>query len=119
MKMRFFQLAQKISKHSDHPQHKLGAVIVKKNRVVSMGFNKNKTHPKSTHIFNRIHAELNAILKAQENIEGASIYIYREQLNGTLGLAKPCKSCQSIIMKAGIISIHYTSYDGYISEELK
>jgi deoxycytidylate deaminase len=49
MKNRFFDVAKAASKHSDHPAHKLGAVIVKGNKIISVGFNKNKTHTKSNH----------------------------------------------------------------------
>lgn len=117
MKQRFFDLARKLSDHSDHPQHKLGAVIVKRNRVVSVGFNKNKTHPKSTAHYSRLHAEMCAILNAKSDVSGCDIYVYRETRDGKLGLSKPCDACQAAIEEAGINRVFYTAYNGYAVDE--
>jgi deoxycytidylate deaminase len=56
MREKHFALAQKISRLSSHHSHKLGAVIAKRNKVVSVGYNQIKTHPVSTHPYQQLHA---------------------------------------------------------------
>ena len=116
MKNRFFDVAKAASKHSDHPAHKLGAVIVKGNKIISVGFNKNKTHTKSNHAWKRLHAEICAIIKAKQDLTGCSIYVYRETKNGALGLSKPCPSCFAAIKESGIKTMFYTTEHGFIKE---
>lgn len=116
MKLKFFEIAKAASKHSDHPAHKLGAVIVKGNKIISVGFNKNKTHTKSNHAWKRLHAEISAILKAKQDLTGCSIYVYRETKNGDLGIAKPCSSCSAAIKETGIKKIYYTIQTGFTGE---
>jgi dCMP deaminase len=118
MKIKFFDLAKTLSKHSDHPQHKLGAVITRGNKVVSIGYNKNKTHTKSNHCWKRLHAEISAIIKARQDLTGCSIYIYREKKDGSFGLARPCHTCMLAIKEAGITKAHYTTEKGYTEEKI-
>lgn len=41
-----FQIAKTVSTLYDHPQHKLGCVVVNKHRVISTGYNsKTRRHP--------------------------------------------------------------------------
>ena len=58
--------------YSDHIQHRHAAVIVKAGRVLSIGRNRNKTHPDSVgvdedgEVFTKtIHAEMDAILRVK------------------------------------------------------
>lgn len=116
MKMKFFDLARKLAKCSNHPKCKLGAVIVRKNRVISMGVNKLKTHPRSNNKYKTLHAEIAAIISAdRKDLRGADIYVYRENIYG-LAMAKPCESCMLAIQEAGIKNIYYTTYGGYKHE---
>lgn len=116
MKNKFFLLARNISKHSDHPTHQLGAVITRGNKVISLGFNKNKTHTRSNHAWKRLHAEISAIIKSKEDLTGCTIYVYRETKLGNLGMARPCPSCLSAIQEAGIKRICYSTENGYREE---
>lgn len=118
MKTKFFDVARVASKHSDHPAHRLGAVIVRGNKIISVGFNKNKTHTKSNHAWKRLHAELSAIIKAKQDITNCSIYVYRETKNGDLGMARPCESCMEAIREAGINKIFYSTPHGYLEESV-
>ena len=117
--IKYFDVARKLSYKSDY-HHKLGAVIVNKNKIVGLGFNKpNKTHTKSNHPFKTIHAKLDAMLGvSRENLKGATIYIYREHKNGSPLIAKPCKHCQELIRMAEIKYVCYTSNGTYIKEKL-
>ena len=92
----------------------MGASIVKSGRVLSIACNVLSTHPKQVE-YNEycisIHAELNAILLAQTDLTGATIYVAR--LNGNKN-SKPCITCQEIIRRAGITKMVY-----FESEEIK
>lgn len=69
-----------------------------------------------------IHAEVSAlshIINNDINWNNVEVYTYRELKNGSIALAKPCKSCMSLIKDLGIRKIHYTTNDGYATEILK
>lgn len=117
MKLKHFELAKMIAKLSDNRKHKMGAVIAKKGRVVSVGFNTYKTHTKSRDPYHTIHAELSAILKARRDVSGLDIYIYREIKDGSLGMARPCTHCMEIIKEAGIKNVYYTTEKGVKHEK--
>lgn len=113
MKLKWFQIAEKIAKHSNHPQHRMGAVIVRKNKILGLGMNQCKTHPKSPNPYHMIHAELSAILNSrQEDLTGAEIYICRIRKGGDFGLSRPCKDCLRLLKLNGIDLTHYTCYNG-------
>lgn len=112
MKVKYFEIAKKLSyKVSYH--HKIGAVVVWKNRPIGFGYNQpNKTHTKSNNNYSTIHAELGAILNAGD-CKGADIYIYREWKDGTLASSKPCQFCQQLLKEAGIKNVYYTDTGGF------
>lgn len=117
MKLRFFDLAKKLSIHSEHHQHRLGAVLTKKNRIIGMGFNKNKTHTLSPHPYKHLHAEISALLaSSREELIGSHAYVYRETKQGILANARPCMSCFNALKEAGVSKIYYTNDAGYHEE---
>lgn len=110
MKQRFFELCRKLSYSSNHWQHKIGAVVVRKNRVISTGFNQVKTHPKSPHPYFMLHAELAAIIGCSyEELKGATIYVFRQHRNGECAMAKPCPTCEAALRQAGIKKVYYSA----------
>lgn len=119
MKYRFFQIAKRLSYKSDYAAHRLGCVIVNGTTIKGLGFNKNRTHPKSNNQWKTTHAELSAILNAgTENLYGCEAYIYRETKNGNIAMARPCSFCTQLLRSVGINKIHYSDYNGYKTEEL-
>ena len=58
MNVKFFNLAGKVARLSNNPKFKLGCVIVRGSKVISVGTNNIKTHPRSTHPFKSLHAEM-------------------------------------------------------------
>lgn len=114
MKEKFFFLAKQLSFHSNHYQHHHGAVIVRKNKVLGVGFNKDKTHPQSSHPFYGIHAEFSAILNTKTTIpKKCDIYIYRERKDGSIANSKPCEWCERLLRTYNIKNIYYTTENGY------
>lgn len=108
----FMRLAKRASLHSTHPKHQLGAVLVHGNRVISVGFNKFKTSPRSPHPYNYLHAEIDTLLGLDYSVtKGATMYIYREA-NGLPALSKPCESCQIALDNAGVRRVYYTTETG-------
>lgn len=93
--------------------YQMGAVLVAGRRVVSRGRNKpTKTHPKSTHPFKTIHAELDAILGVDRKVlVGATIYVCRVRAGGEFGLAKPCEHCERMLRELGVREVVFTTSD--------
>ena len=125
---KFLKVAKAVSQTSDFFRIHIGAVIVKKNRIISVGCNLLKTHPiqKKYDVYrgidedcirHRLHAEMACILAAKEDLSGATIYIYRENRNGELGMCRPCCACYQMIKDSGISRMVYTTTNG-IAEEV-
>lgn len=113
MKTKFIKICQRLASYSDHDQHKMAAVIIKKNKLLGLGFNVLKTSPKSKHEFKQIHAEFSAMKRlTAEELEGSTIFVFREKRDGTPANAKPCESCLALIIKSGIKKIYYTHETG-------
>ena len=99
---RFLELARLVSTWSKDPSTQVGAVITRGKFVVSLGFN---GHPKgvgdtAARLENRevkyrtiIHAEINAILTAKQDLEGCTIYIWPFM---------PRSQCGAAIVQAGM-----------------
>lgn len=124
---KYFDVALSVSKLSDYPRIKIGAVIAKGGDVISVGFNRKKSHPfqKKYNVHrgcgdeskDYIHAEMSAIVKARhQDLQGATIYVSRNTVHGDTAMCKPCGACMKAIVDSGIKKIFYTSEDGF--EEL-
>lgn len=95
---------------------KVGSVIVKDGKIVSLGANRtilydclklgclrkkkygenNKEHRNSGDC-SSIHSEIDAIAKSSSSLEGATIYVTRY----------PCEECTKAIISAGIKKVYY------------
>jgi len=105
----FAMIAKVISLRGTCLRAKVGAVIVKDKRIVSVGYN--GALPEMPHCYsdtctpdepclNTIHAEANAIYYAAKSgisIDGAIIYCTHS----------PCKKCSEAIIQAGIKEVIY------------
>lgn len=127
---RFFGIARSVAITSTHHKVHIGCVLVKGRDVLSVGVNKEKTHPKQMHydkfrLFDdpelckhNIHAELDAIIKAKHIPKGTSIYVYRVKRDGSPGVCRPCVACINLIKDSGIKDIFYTTNEGLCYENL-
>ena len=91
---------------------RLGAVLVHKNIIVSVGMNRYKTHPlmapRTEWPF--LHAEQQAIVRAGvDNCEGLDLYVARVLKNNELALSKPCDVCAKLIKNVGIKNVYYST----------
>ena len=129
--MAYFRAAKAMSELSNHPQYKLGCVVVKGHKIISSGYNSNsKCHKVQAQLDmerygvdycpGKIHAEIDTLLpliKRRVDLSNASIYVYREHKNGALAMARPCVSCQKVIKQCGITKVFYTTESGYCYEK--
>lgn len=106
---RFLQMAELVASWSKDPSTKVGAVIVRPDRsVCSVGFN---GFPRGVaddmemlnnreHKYERvIHAEMNAILAANEPVRGHTLYVWPP------GVVPTCSRCTAHVIQAGITTV--------------
>ena len=108
---KFAKIAMALAAASEHDvTHQLCALIVSKNRVLSVGYNQPKTHPISSDTAQQqLHAEMDAVLRCSDSADGAEIIVTRIKPSGKPGLAKPCGICQGILTRFGIRRVFYTT----------
>jgi tRNA(Arg) A34 adenosine deaminase TadA len=94
----------------------VAAILRRRRRVVKIGENTNKTHPRfkrqhedgswSSHM----HAEMNVLRFA---IPGDELEVLRFRKCGNeRTMARPCALCAKAIREAGIKRVKYTNWDG-------
>lgn len=106
------------------------AILVKKNKIVKIGWNKNRTHPKTKEYpyvgsrpkYNRInvgiHAELDVMMKCgKEDLRGHDMIVLRVDGTGKLNNSRPCIGCMGAIKQFGVDNIYYSNCNGQISYE--
>ena len=106
----YFRLARNVSKYSNH-RVKVGAVVCNK-RPIGIACNVIKTHPIYTNnsIRNSIHAEIRAVINGGKfDLNGGTIFIYRETKKGMPAYARPCENCLTFLKECGIRKVYYTT----------
>lgn len=113
---RFTDLAQYVAQWSKDPNTKVGAVITKKNRIISLGYNGAPAKVKDSVRHNRvrknrrtIHAEVNAILFASRRLKGCSMFVTHH----------PCSQCAAKIIACGIKRVYCPEPTGEFAERWK
>jgi deoxycytidylate deaminase len=112
-------LASEIAEESDYRQRH-GAVLFHRRHIISVGYNRKKTHPKALPFYRYpfLHAEADSIIKADSSdIEGAAIACVRINKSGYLMNSRPCPECINMMQHYNISYIVYSSKDG-IKKEL-
>ena len=100
---RFMEMAKLTASWSKDPSTKVGAVIVDdQNRVVSLGYNgfprdvddnHEQLNDRKTKLEMTVHAETNAILFAQRNLAGCTLYVWPMPC---------CAKCAGLVIQTGI-----------------
>lgn len=104
------------------------AFLVKKNKIVKIGLNKNKTHPNNKNFAYRakdggnvdvgLHAEMAVILKLKEKVLNKySLIVLRVDGEGRLNSSRPCPGCQELIDSKKIKTTYFSCADGSIKQE--
>lgn len=128
---KYFEKAKQVAAVSDYHKIHVGCIAVYHRKIISVGYNSNKTHP-TQKFYNRyredtdnmmpkLHAEVNCINQLKSmNINPLKIklYIYRIGNDRNFRMARPCPSCMAAIKDFGIRDIYYTTNDGYAYELL-
>jgi deoxycytidylate deaminase len=129
---RFFSIAREISFMSNFKGPHIGAVVVEGKRVISTGFNSNKTRPLQ-HQYNKYrhfanysnavsseHAEtaaLSHLIGKDIDWKNTSLFVYREKKNGELGCTRPCPACRQLIKDLQIKNIYFIDENGDYCKE--
>lgn len=107
----FLEVAEVIAKRSKSTRLKVGAVLVKDNRIIATGYNGLVSGVKPDVLEDEngvskkevIHAELNCIISCARNgvsCEGSTLYITHS----------PCESCAALIAQSGIKKVIFKEY---------
>ena len=91
---------------ADHKIFLHAALIVRKNHILSEGYN-----------HERVHAEEHAIYKCQEVIKGSEILCIRIRRSGRMGMARPCPACWALLKSCGVLFVRYSDSHGNIVKE--
>ncbi len=107
----FMGIALLSAQRSKDPSSKVGAAIIRDKRVLSLGYNgmprgcddekmpwgKSEKDPLKTKYPYVVHAELNAILNANKDITGSTLYV----------TMFPCNECAKAVIQSGIKEVIY------------
>ena len=107
----FYNIAEIVSLRSTCLRARCGAVVSKNNRILGTGYNGSPPDEphcidegclmEDDHCQRSIHAEVNAIVHSQGDLNGASIYVYKNNIGDSIGFL-PCRECLKVIRSAGI-----------------
>jgi cytidine deaminase len=99
-----FQLAKQIAiKHNGPRKYKIGAVGIRQDGAIVKSANLPNRLPEP-----QAHAEARVVKKLDW---GGIVYVARVLSDGKYAMAKPCKSCQSIMKLNGVKRCFYTIND--------
>tara|TARA_Y100000593_G_scaffold92563_1_gene184649 strand:+ start:732 stop:1100 length:369 start_codon:yes stop_codon:yes gene_type:complete len=94
----------------------IAAILRRNGRVVKIGENTNKTHPRFKRQYedgswaSHMHAEMNVLRFAEP---GDDLEVMRfKKCNHEFSMAKPCSLCMIEMKKAGIRKVRYTNWEG-------
>jgi hypothetical protein len=109
-----FPLCLQINRQKKHT-----SLVLHKKRVIAIGFNHFKTHPKAKefgYLFDEMHSELDAYRKIPKHFLGKKLILVNVRYNkfGQMRMSKPCQTCESWC-KQIFNKIYYTTNEG-ISE---
>ena len=104
--------------------------ILDGNRIVAIGINSKTTHPASPHNYKQLHSELDAVLNIRisdeckkyhfKNIRAIakrySVFNVRVMKNGSISIAKPCKSCIKMLRDLQFKKIYFTNKGGMLEQ---
>jgi dCMP deaminase len=115
--MSFIEIAKVIGTKSKDPSTKVGAVIVdSENRIISTGYNgfisgnneKLMTFERPMKYHLTIHAEMNALLFAKQDLTNKIMYVTHS----------PCSECLKHILQSRIRKVYYSElYSKYTFEQ--
>ena len=108
--------AAQVAATGDVRKFKLGAVVKRGGRILSVGVNTYKTYSPDFEETDKypprnqwtVHAEVAALRSLNFDARGAILYVARVNKYGDYRMSKPCKNCMAAIQAAGIKRVVYT-----------
>jgi deoxycytidylate deaminase len=94
----------------------VAAILIRNGRVVRVGENTNKTHPRFKRQYedgtwaSHMHAEMNVLRFSKPGDELEVIRFSKCGHERTM--AKPCNLCMKHLVNSGITKVRYTNWDG-------
>ena len=123
LKSKFFTAAKAVAMSGNgvgtKGKFRLGAVLVEKNSVISVGHNSYKTHPimASRTEWPFLHAEQHAIVRnGLDNCDNLDLYVVRVLKNNDMAVSYPCHVCRELISNIGIKNVFYINELGEFSK---
>ena len=115
-----FRIAEKQARKSTFEKHRLGAAIVKGNRVLATGFNEIRYSDITKQ--STVHAEESAIIQLLKSnrlhdLLGSKLYVTRFTKAGSVACSRPCSRCLALMRSVGISRMFYIGRDGMTHEE--
>ena len=110
---RVYYRARELALNNERQYH-VAAILRRKGRVVRIGENTSKTHPRFKRQYkdgtwgSHMHAEMNVLRFSQP---GDTLEVMRFTTKG-LAMAKPCVHCMKHIIESGITKVSYTDENG-------
>lgn len=115
----------KLSLTSPYDKFPMGAIIARKNKIVSMGTNRWRTHPiqakyqRYGHLRPNLHAEIHAITLANAgDLAGADVYIGRSLADGSPGTSRPCCGCLRALHDYGLCNMIFYENGQWTKEKV-
>ena len=125
MNSKILQRCKKIARDTFEKKYRCNhvALIFKGNKILAIGRNSQKTHPKIKDYgyqdFCRLHAELSACIKfGKEDCSKYSMAVLRIDRNGHFNQSCPCESCKGVIRQLGFKKVYFTNEFGDWEEML-
>lgn len=96
-------------------RHKLGAVIFRKGKIISKGYNKTNRGISDFGGFwkGSCHAEIAALIHSRCDLRGASIMVMRLNLR----CSRPCAPCMAALKEAGLRTVFYHDVNSTLKAE--
>lgn len=98
-------------------EHKHVSVCLRRGQVISVGFNRRKTHPlaqKIGYLNDERHAELDALVQIPHPLrDGLALVNFRFNNQGILRMSKPCKLCLPWVVDA-FETVYYSDRNGNV-----
>ena len=108
---------------SSPSKKRVGAMLLKKNKIVSTGVNKEtKSHPLQAKLAEMVgldekiylHAEISALVRCKSDADTIVVARLGGHSGNELRNARPCPICSLALKEAGIQHIYYTTDDGFL-----
>jgi tRNA(Arg) A34 adenosine deaminase TadA len=121
-----FDTAVKLAKTSDYKRFRMGAIIARKRKIISLGTNAKKSHTLQSKYTCRPflhhwrHAEVHAItLAGKTDLNDCDIYVARILADNTIGTSRPCEGCLKALKAFGIRGMYFIEDGKYYYDGLK